>query len=723
MKINSLLLITLLLFPFFAKAQNTFTTIVKDSITKEPLIGVAASIENINQSATSDANGFITIKNIPDGKHQIIFYFIGYKKTTLNLDFPQSTDKSTIIYLASSQTDLEEITVTSTRTNSHIDDLPTKVEVLGQEDMDEESTVVPGNITSILGDLSIITIQRTNSVNGNEAIRMQGLDAKYTQIMRDGLPLYGGFSGSLGVLSIPPLDLKQVEIIKGSASTLYGGGAIGGLINFISKAPSDSTQATITLNATSIGEGNLNTFISGKKNKTGITLFAGANVKQAVDINGDGFTDVPEDRNYTIHPRFFYSPNEKTEIVIGISSNLDQKKGGDIYAINYKPNSSHPFLQTELLFRNTLDFTFTKYISKNNSICIKTAGSLFERNANYSGVTFNGTQYSTYTEINDVLKFKTHTVVAGLNFITENFILHNTYSTNFNNYSYSTTGIFLQDDWQAFKKLSFQLGVRYDIHNTFGNFFLPRLSLFYKPGPKLSFRLAGGTGYKTPNIFDVAEPSANIVSPNLSVKSENSYGANADINYHTVLFDALTIEINQAFYYTTIVNPIIQGKDTLENYERIFAKNGNYSVESYGTDTYIRIGLDEIELYLGYNHTEATQQYDSLNLNMPFNPKDKFSTTLAYEIEGKWRMGIEAAYTANQFVYNNRKVEDFLFMAAMIERKFKRGSIVLNCENLLDVRQTQFEQTVLGTRQNPTFQPIWAPIEGRVLNLSIKLKL
>lgn len=723
MKIKHLFIATFLLLSFSISAQNTLTVIVKDSATHEELISVGAIVENTSLNAISNVDGKITFTNIPDGKQNIVFYLIGYKKTTLPIEFPVVSSKVITVYLASTQTNLEEITVTSTRTNSRIDDLPTKVEVLGQEDMDEESTIVPGNVTSILGDLSIITIQRTNAVNGNDAIRMQGLDSKYTQIMRDGLPLYGGFSGSLGVLSIPPLDLKQVEIIKGSASTLYGGGAIGGLINFISKVPKDSTEATITLNATSIGEGNLNAFISGKKKKTGITLFAGANLKQAVDINGDGFTDVPEDLNYSIHPRFFFNPNDKTEIIIGISSNYDKRQGGDIYAVRNGTNTAHTFLQKEFSFRNTLDFTLTKHFSKNNSVCIKTAGSSFDRNANYSGFIFKGSQYSSYSEINDVLLFKKHTLVAGLNFNSESFMVHDMRLPYFSNYNYYTAGVFLQDDWQVFKKLSFQVGVRYDAHNTFGTFFLPRLSLFYKPGPKFTFRLAGGSGYKTPTIFDVTEPSANIQNPSKNIASENSYGANADINYHTFLFDELSVNINQAFYYTSILHPIIQGTDTLENVGRIFATNGNYSVESYGTDTYIRLAFHDIELYLGYNHTEATQQYDNINFNMPFNPKDKFSTTLAYEIEGKWRMGVEAAYTANQYVNNNRKVPDFLFMAAMVERKFKRGSIVLNCENLLDVRQSQFEPIVTGTGQDPTFQPIWAPTEGRVINLSIKIKI
>lgn len=714
------IIVLFLFFSVFLKAQTTFKGIVKDSITHEVLFGVAASIENTGNGASSDEAGLIVINTIADGKQRIVFYLIGYKKLVKSFDFPLSSTIPVVIYLAPEQTDLEEVVVTSTRTNSHIEDLPVKVEVLGQEDMDEESTIVPGNVSSILGDLSIITIQHTSQTNGNDAIRMQGLDAKYTQIMRDGLPLYDGFSGSLGVLSIPPLDLKQVEIIKGSASTLYGGGAIGGLINFISKTPSDSTQTTITLNGTSLGEGNMNTFISGKKNKIGATLFAGANIKQAADINDDGFTEVPSNQNYSIHPRLFLDLNPKTKFIIGLSSSYNNIIGGDMHAVKYGTDTAHPLLQKELTYRNTLDITYTRQFLKPHILTVKMAGSSFQRNLNYSGFLFNGTQFSNYTEVNDAIKSNKHTLVLGLNFITEIFKLGKTEAMFFKGYRNYTTGCFIQDDWQAFKKISFQLGLRYDHQNRFGDFVLPRISLFYHPKQKLSFRLAAGSGYKTPNMFDLTEPDYAMKNIPDSIKSENSYGINADISYHTVLFGELNFQIDEAIYCTNIQHPVVLQTNVPGD---LVAANGKFEVNSYGSDTYIRLRYDELELYLGYNHTESFQQYNTFYYNMPFNPKDKFSTTLAYEIEGKWRAGFEAAYNANQYIYNNKKVNDFWFLAAMLEWKFKRGSMVLNCENLLDMRQSKFEPIVEGTTQSPVFKPVWTSLEGRVLNLSVKFKI
>jgi len=71
-----------------------------------------------------------------------------------------------------------------------------------------------------------INVQQTSAVTGASSIQIQGLDGRYTQILKDGFPLFGGFSGGLSLLQVPPLDLMQVEIIKGPSSILYGGDAI-----------------------------------------------------------------------------------------------------------------------------------------------------------------------------------------------------------------------------------------------------------------------------------------------------------------------------------------------------------------------------------------------------------------------------------------------------------------------------------------------------------------
>lgn len=719
------------------QAQNILTIKVSDAETTEPLAGATVRIQNVAKAGTSNAKGMIEFSGLAAGEFFVGVTFVGYRDTTVAITLPH--EGLFEIKMRPAEEDLEEIIVSTTRTNQHIEDLPLKVEVLGLEEMDEESTLVPGNVASILGDLAVITIQRTNPINGNDAIRMQGLDPQYTLVARDGLPLYGGFSGSLGVLSIPPLDLKQVEIIKGSVSTLYGGGAIAGMINIISKEPSSTPQRTLLFNASTLKEKNLNTFFSGKlAPKTGYTLFAGANVKSAVDVNNDGYSEIPEHQNYTLHPRLFFQLGEKTKLNVGVTSTIDNRKTGDIHAVNDGPSSGHSYLRTEKTFRNVLDVQFNHIVSADHVISFKTAVSSYQRELDVPmrfvpGFRFKGTQYSSYTEASDRRQLGTHTLVSGVNLITESFRKAASDSVRFSSYDYVTVGVFLQDDWEVTDKFTIESGIRLDHQNVKGNFFLPRIALFYRPTEKLSLRLASGAGYKTPNILSVADPGPTLTNNIATVKSEYSTGVNADINYNTTLFDAVELSLNQAFYFANIKNPERVITDTLSR--TTYLENQNFTEKTYGTDTYIQATYKRWELYLGYNHTEAYQDYTGGHNPMPFNPKDKFSTTLAYAVPGKWRTGIEGSYAANQFaytslyyynsqtIYNSVRVPNFWFWAAMIERKFSFGSVILNVENMFDARQAKFGKLVSGSSVFPTFAPIWGPLDGRVFNLSVKVNL
>jgi iron complex outermembrane receptor protein/outer membrane receptor for ferrienterochelin and colicins len=114
-----------------------------------------------------------------------------------------------------------------------------------------------------LGDVAGIQIQQTSATTGNAEMRVQGLPGEYTQILKDGMPLFGGYSGSFSILQIPPLDLKQIEIVKGASSTLYGGGAIAGMVNLISKRPKEGEfEKTILLNHSTLKENNINLYLS-----------------------------------------------------------------------------------------------------------------------------------------------------------------------------------------------------------------------------------------------------------------------------------------------------------------------------------------------------------------------------------------------------------------------------------------------------------------------------
>ncbi len=111
----------------------------------------------------------------------------------------------------------EEVTVSATRTDKRIDDIPMRVEVLDREEIEEKMLMTPGDIVMMLNEMGGMRVQATSPSLGAASVRIQGMRGRYTRFLSDGLPLFGEQVGSLGLLQIPPVDLGQVEVIKGVA--------------------------------------------------------------------------------------------------------------------------------------------------------------------------------------------------------------------------------------------------------------------------------------------------------------------------------------------------------------------------------------------------------------------------------------------------------------------------------------------------------------------------
>ena len=248
-------------------AQNTFKAVIKDSEKKEPLMGVTAQVTGTTIATTSDENGQIILTGIPNGLKEIQFSYIGFAQRTDSFNFPLEDTAPIEILLYEQSEDLEEIVISSTRSTRTIQNIPTRIEFIGSEELDEKGNMKAGDIRTLLSESTGIQTQQTSATSANASIRIQGLDGRYTQILKDGFPLYAGAASGLGLLQTPPLDLKQVEIIKGSTSTLYGGGAIAGLVNLISKTPTEQRDLRFHLNGTSGSGLDINGFYGQKIKK------------------------------------------------------------------------------------------------------------------------------------------------------------------------------------------------------------------------------------------------------------------------------------------------------------------------------------------------------------------------------------------------------------------------------------------------------------------------
>jgi outer membrane receptor protein involved in Fe transport len=715
---KNILICFFLLFSIALSAQNNFSCVVKEAEKKEMLEGVTAQINGSAKATASDSSGRISFKNLTPGKIKIIFSFVGYEDEELNFIIPQ-TQAPVIIYLKKKEDKEEEVIITSSRTNSRIEDLPTKVEVIGSEEMDEEAGTMPGNVAGLLGDLAGIQNQRASVTSGSVDLRVQGLPGKYTQILRDGLPLFGGYSGSFSVLQIPPLDLKQVEIIKGASSTLYGGGAIAGMINLISKTPKlNEQQHSVLVNYSTLNEFNLNTFHSGRNKKTGYTFFAGATLQKAVDVNKDGFSDVPDLKTFFFHPKLFLYPNEKNMLTFEYDGTYEDRNGGDMQVLHATKDNTHQFFIQNKSFRNSIAATWQNKINKTSELNFKSLLGFFKRDINTNVFGMKAAQQTYFTELSYLKKWNKHTLVAGINISGENFEKKYPDSSYINPYNNHILGAFVQDDWKLTQKLTAQTGLRFDYHDAYEPVLLPRLSLLYKFNAHVTSRLGGGLGYKAPTVFNNDIDERELAEHNLAagILTEKSIGANWDVNYKQN-FDEWHVTINQMFYITQINRPVIaENNSTYYSYI-----NAAKPLNTKGFETYVAIKHDDLEMYLGYTYTIAKQFYNVAQPNVPLSAKSKFAAVISNEFSTRFRACIEASYTGKQYLDAGTKTPGYLITAAMVRYDIKKLSLVLNCENIFDYRQTSKESIVYGSATNPSFKQIWAPVDGRVVNLSARI--
>lgn len=214
---------------------------------------------------------------------------------------------STAYSIADSHGEIEEVVVQATRSGGRLQDQTIRVEVLSQEEIEEKLLMRPGNISTMLNETGGLRVQGPSPALGSANVRTYGMRGRYTQILADGLPLYGGQAASLGLLQIPPSNLRQVEVIKGAASALYGGQALGGVINLVSKRPSEDLEGELIVNATSRDAQDASAYVATPFNdRWSGSLLTTYNQQSTQDLDGDGWIDMSGYERVNLRPRLFY---------------------------------------------------------------------------------------------------------------------------------------------------------------------------------------------------------------------------------------------------------------------------------------------------------------------------------------------------------------------------------------------------------------------------------
>ncbi|GAB3493813.1 hypothetical protein GCM10027341_09550 [Spirosoma knui] len=706
-----------------ALGQTSFRAVIVDAKTGQSLPGASVALVGTTIGAVADSAGNVNLTTVPDGPQVLLFSYLGYQTHRDTLVFPMASTELVKIALEAEGEELEEVFVTSTRSTRTIDDEPTRVEVIAAEELEEKTNMNAANITMVLRETPGIQVQQTSATSANQTFRIQGLDGRYTQLLQNGLPLYSGFASGLSLLQIPPLDLKQVEIIKGSQSTLYGGGAIAGIVNLVTKEPGRERENVLLINGTSAAGLDLNGFFSGKGKKLGYTLYVSRNTQRGYDPNRDNFTDIPQSRRITVNPRLFWYVSERTTADVGLNASVENRTGGDLAVIR---GGASGYTERNQSDRYTTQVNVRHRIDEHAALYLKNSFSIFDRTLTTPTYRFGGRQRASFSELGINSYGNKLEWVGGLNLWTDTFREQDAQRNQpVRNYTLNTVGAFVQNVYKPGERWTIETGMRLDHQPTYGTFLLPRFSVLFKAGDKLSSRLGGGLGYKAPTVFTEDAEQRQYqgvlpVDPRIA-KAETSQGINWDINYRTRVSEDWQLSINHLFFYTRIQQPLV-----LEATEPAFYRyrNADGHTDSKGFETNVTIRYRDIRLYNFYTFTDTERHYEGINRPIALTPKHRAGTVLMYEIEGKLRVGYEAYFTGRQELEAGTLTRSYWTMGFMAERRWERFSLFINFENFMDVRLSRFQPLVTGPRNEPQFvREIWAPTEGRIINGGLKLFL
>jgi iron complex outermembrane receptor protein len=307
---------------------------------------------------------------------------------------------------------------------------------------------------------------------------------------------------------------------------------------------------------------------------------------------------------------------------------------------------------------------------------------------------------------------------VGGNLFTDRFQEDRLGSFQERDYQNTTLGAFGQHTWDLNETLALESGLRTDFNSQYGAFVLPRLSLLFKVNANFSGRLGGGLGYKLPTIFtEEAEGRTfqNILPINSdATEAERSIGGNFDLNYKTVIGESLTFSINQLFFYTRLNDALVLEQN--EGPTNFSFQNADGTIDTKGFETNIKFTYQDFKLFLQYAFIDARLNYLNVNNQKPLTPKHNAGAVLVFEQHGKWRLGLESYYPGRQFRSDFSQTRDYWIVGFMALRQLKHFSLFLNFENFVDTRQSRYQDIVIPPLSNPSFEEIWAPTDGFVIN-------
>ncbi len=550
---------------------------VIDQASREPLPGVNVIVEHTTVGAATDEHGNYTIKNAPTGDVHIVASMIGYHRVREILELQPDDSRTLDFELESTILEMGAVVITGTSTPHLVEDMPVRTEVIPRRLIEQKHAV---NLAEALSFHTGLRVEN-NCQNCNfSQLRILGMKGKYSQILIDGDPVVSSLASVYGLEHFPEEMVDQIEIVKGSGSALYGGGAVAGVVNMITRRPMQN-QVRISFQNNSTGgkaDHNLGAVAETvfKKGTSGAYVFGSFRQRNPYDHNDDGFSEFGELKNESMGFKWYYQPIENGELSASFHRLHEERRGGNKFDL---PVHEADIAEWVEHWRSGGNFRWSHRSSPLFDYRFYYSFSDLSRKSYYGGLGGDTPEdrleaLSFYGRTENPMhivgfqsnyRMQNHLLTLGgqhrIDTVLDETAAETVYYLD---ESYKNTGLFVQDNvhFGSDKQLEFVAGVRLDNHSELEDWIVsPRFNAKYDMGHGITLRGAVATGFKAPQTYDEdlhlggLEGDQRILRNASDLKEERSMSVSGGIEYMGYLDNtaamvsvtAFRIDLNDAF--------------------------------------------------------------------------------------------------------------------------------------------------------------------------------
>jgi outer membrane receptor for ferrienterochelin and colicins len=401
-------------------------------------------------------------------------------------------------------------------------------------------------------------------------IHINGLEGPYTSVMIDGMPIVSSLSTVYGLSGIPNSLVERIEIVKGPASSLYGSEAVGGLINIITKNPSQAPLFSADVFTTSWLETNADLGVKFNIKKTtsllGVNYY---NYDQTIDNDNDGFTDVTAQNRVSVFNKWNFARNQNRLFTLAFRGMYEDRWGGDIrWEKKYRGGDE---IYGESIYTKRGELLGSYQLPTTEKLMLSFSGTIHFQDSRYGTTSYIANQKIGFLQLTWDKKIGKNDLLSGIASRYTYYDDNTTSTATLNENNPEKTwlpGIFVQDEITFSKKHKILLGIRYDYNSIHGNIFTPRFAYKLKINENNILRLNAGTGFRVVNLF--TEDHAALTGSREVVITENlapEKSVNANLNYIKKIYfpNGTFLGIETTAFYTRFSNKIVSDYTTDPN--------------------------------------------------------------------------------------------------------------------------------------------------------------